>query len=125
MDCLPSSLTLRSYISGLFKILYHNKNFCLGFLKKSTCYSCKKENEFTLNKNGTVERLYCSTSSDCTNYKGTYSISGDYLYIQLTQYQTYSGSWEEVKRDSDAPMEFAILSQTSFKDAKTTYYLDN
>ena len=103
-----------------------NKSLNYGtFIDKSRMYAGASLDTFTLNANGTVERLYCSTSSDCTNYKGTYSISGDYLYIQLTQYQTYSGSWEEVKRDSDAPMEFAILSQTSFKDAKTTYYLDN
>ena len=95
------------------------------YIDKTRMYAGASLDTFTLYSNHTIERLYCTTSSDCTNYKGTYSISGDYLYIQLTQYQTYSGSWEEVKRDSDAPMEFAILSQTSFKDAKTTYYLDN
>lgn len=95
------------------------------YIDKNNTYNGASLETFTLKNDGSVERLYCTTSSDCTNYIGTFSINGNSLYVYLTKYQEISGKWLDIKRDSDAPAEYDIISDKSFKNTKSTYTLDS
>lgn len=75
----------------------------------------------TLYKDATALERSCTVNDECTDYKGTYSISGKYLYISLTKYQDKNGNWLEIPRDSDAPMEFEVVDSSTFKDMTRKY----
>ena len=70
--------------------------------------------------NKALERS-CNPNGGCTDYRGTYSINDNYLYISLTTYEDNNGNWHEIERDSDAPMEFEIVDNKTFQSGNKKY----
>lgn len=86
-------------------------------------YNGTSLHEITLGENGEATTKNCVGAGACTNYKGAYSITGNSLYVHLTEFQDTAGEWGGIPRDSDVPYEYEITGNNEFEMGNQKYKL--
>ena len=86
-------------------------------------YNGSSLHEITLEDNGVASTKSCAVDAGCTNYKGTYSIVDNNLYVHLTEFQDVAGEWGGIPRDSDVPYEYEITDNNQFEMGNQKYKL--
>ncbi len=81
-------------------------------------------NEITLNSDMSVKSSTCEKDSGCTEYIGSYTISGTTLTITLNKYQDVDGSWRVLPKDAQKEEKGTITDDNIFSINNMVYVIE-
>lgn len=79
--------------------------------------------EITLSKDMSVRSYTCAKNAGCTEYRGSFKISGTTLTITLNKYQDVDGSWHTLPKEAQVSKKCTITDDNTFSDNNVIYVM--
>ncbi len=79
--------------------------------------------EITLNKDMSVISSTCAKDAGCTEYRGSFTISGTTLTIILNKYQDVDGSWRVLPKEAQESKKCTIIDDNIFSNNNVVYVI--
>ncbi len=93
------------------------------YYDKNNMYNGRLLSEITLNKDMSVKSFSCGRDAGCTEYKGSFTISGTTLTIILNKYQDVDGSWNTLPEKAQETKKYTIIDDNIFSNDNAVYII--
>ncbi len=93
-----------------FNRVYYDKNHMSGEMSLE---------EITLYEDNTVFKRDCEVKSSCTFYRGTFEVTEDKLFLDLTESQDNNGVWNQL--NNSIHVEYEITEHNTFGNTDGDY----